>query len=1459
MVHKIWFKLIAVVLIQAFFCLDISWAAGGDIKGLSAHLAPGINISGPDLAKEIELIVNLRRAYREIKQGAEHKQALIGRNVIYSTVIQNKLFIKIDDRGRERVFVISGEIENPAVSEMTDKNTAHIFYVLYKEIIDKQHSIIVDNKKGNLRYAFIRNLYKEPFEQLEDATIITWLDKKGGMAFAGNIYWERLTPALKLKEACIGIGVKKSNINSISLLGYANGAPIVSLQGEPITVTKDELETIEEFIVRFKEEIWVQLIGEHAKWRVYDKGGNLIKAYDKISTEILTGIKEGKQLRTKIPPGGRLYVPNSKHRLSLSDFVGAEVELVVFEGEVNSIKLITLDEKGCPILRLDDEGRPLEFKIIDDELILRTMAEYYNLTGRFPLFNELLAKLEEILEKFKILPGNLLTVMQGLEKNGYLVYTYGRWELTPNGLKRAMGLKKDAGTPEAPFLQKEKKETLQKSWKSDEFLSNVNALSFEQKIILIAFLNLALNHHPVVWPKEITEEIYQSTQEKINFPGRNIIDIIPHDYIEKIDIKHNVHSYALTEKGLAAGMFLEDKEYLFTQAQKLLKERRDTEATRYLTLLAEYLRRHPVTIENIETKIDEALIVRSAEGVGWIRSISGDRITVCIPNLGPDLTKRPINIVLPKMQLASAALFIIMDSPALRNLVGNSKLSAEQAARINPIIKGLLPGELAYIIQMTNGGNLLPPDDREWGSKSAGNAFKTGTYFGLGAAMAIIITSIVFGYNSSIGAMFAFVPGALFHYFQAVMIFLAAHKLLLNGDGLIEEIAAAEDLIKEPCFANAYRIARVLENGEPAFHKPTMTHLPHWLQRWFLGHELAHHDMKQLNIRNEQIVSLYHAYKNCGKLLGYITSKRIEKGFFVRSVNGLLIIEWLRQNFQQVLEQQNFSKPALHESSSCYNLLSMAGLYYRLECFIHIPEDPFIRLAIFFTVIYLIWWLWWERGAGKIRKGLNKFFSNLLRTEKRDMPQGRRERRRTRRPLPSSEPQTGREKEPSGMPEPTPEELAEQKKTAPVPSVSEQGIPEQATVAEITIIPETRLREAGFDVDRFIVLELLLEYMQLLLIDSWFYHKGRYYLAKPWDMQITRTEIGDIPQHLQFLEDGDRLLPERMQSIKILGLHGEGVRSTTFGTETARRFVYFYDEENNKIIILTRSDWRSYSFDEYLEIDLAGEEKGLIKYYHEGSYAIIGSLPVSYLFSSDFNGDLVIGGIIEAVEVKIFSALHHTGWDYYYLSILPQAQNIAFSYPALGSKEIVPDNFRIMDTGKSRPIRLCDYYAIDNQDRLTLLGESGRHLQRTLAEKFSSAYNLLLQDGIAEKKINAATELVLCITGIIIIGDRWATDEISDDVIKTLIEHFIKNVRDKNNLPEKIIVECRVENKRWVYDRQHGEFAQIEDTSLGISQIDFPDIMFREQGGGAGQNTMAAEGLKNIALENLLYVVESAI
>ncbi|MFH1777822.1 MAG: hypothetical protein ABH952_09745 [Candidatus Omnitrophota bacterium] len=77
--QHILFKLISMVLIHAFFCSDLSWAAGGNLKSLSTHLAPPLKIVNSDFAKQIGGVVTVGRTERVIYSGnvsAEHKKLI---------------------------------------------------------------------------------------------------------------------------------------------------------------------------------------------------------------------------------------------------------------------------------------------------------------------------------------------------------------------------------------------------------------------------------------------------------------------------------------------------------------------------------------------------------------------------------------------------------------------------------------------------------------------------------------------------------------------------------------------------------------------------------------------------------------------------------------------------------------------------------------------------------------------------------------------------------------------------------------------------------------------------------------------------------------------------------------------------------------------------------------------------------------------------------------------------------------------------------------------------------------------------------------------------------------------------------------------------------------------------------------------------------------------------------------
>ncbi|MFH1777823.1 MAG: AAA domain-containing protein [Candidatus Omnitrophota bacterium] len=57
------FKLIAVILIQAFLCLDISWAANGDLKNINTYLAPCLQLEDPQTIADTVIVFRLLQTH----------------------------------------------------------------------------------------------------------------------------------------------------------------------------------------------------------------------------------------------------------------------------------------------------------------------------------------------------------------------------------------------------------------------------------------------------------------------------------------------------------------------------------------------------------------------------------------------------------------------------------------------------------------------------------------------------------------------------------------------------------------------------------------------------------------------------------------------------------------------------------------------------------------------------------------------------------------------------------------------------------------------------------------------------------------------------------------------------------------------------------------------------------------------------------------------------------------------------------------------------------------------------------------------------------------------------------------------------------------------------------------------------------------------------------------------------
>ncbi|MFH1777257.1 MAG: AAA family ATPase [Candidatus Omnitrophota bacterium] len=127
--HKICFKLIAVILINAFLCLDIAWAAGGNLRGLTTHLAPAINL---DSAEDMEVFNRLCGNTGDITKKHTTKIRLSFHGAICAFVSEKK------DLGKqpiEKEIIITGGITLNELLALLEKDNPGITHVILDRML----------------------------------------------------------------------------------------------------------------------------------------------------------------------------------------------------------------------------------------------------------------------------------------------------------------------------------------------------------------------------------------------------------------------------------------------------------------------------------------------------------------------------------------------------------------------------------------------------------------------------------------------------------------------------------------------------------------------------------------------------------------------------------------------------------------------------------------------------------------------------------------------------------------------------------------------------------------------------------------------------------------------------------------------------------------------------------------------------------------------------------------------------------------------------------------------------------------------------------------------------------------------------------------------------------------------------------------------------------------------------
>ncbi|MFH1776819.1 MAG: class I SAM-dependent methyltransferase [Candidatus Omnitrophota bacterium] len=177
--QHILFKLISIVLIQSFFCLDISWAAGGNLKGLNAQLAVPLEIGSRGLSNTLRNILLVREVLFERIHGLKDKYESFRKGELSEEEIAalREMFYRI----RKKQFLSLGTLRKVLGERSCFRNSYRRALIMsFPELMLRTEGF----QKGRIEFvrakatANLAELLKEQGEQVDfsdPANFIPWL------------------------------------------------------------------------------------------------------------------------------------------------------------------------------------------------------------------------------------------------------------------------------------------------------------------------------------------------------------------------------------------------------------------------------------------------------------------------------------------------------------------------------------------------------------------------------------------------------------------------------------------------------------------------------------------------------------------------------------------------------------------------------------------------------------------------------------------------------------------------------------------------------------------------------------------------------------------------------------------------------------------------------------------------------------------------------------------------------------------------------------------------------------------------------------------------------------------------------------------------------------------------------------------------------------------------------------
>jgi len=358
-----------------------------------------------------------------------------------------------------------------------------------------------------------------------------------------------------------------------------------------------------------------------------------------------------------------------------------------------------------------------------------------------------------------------------------------------------------------------------------------------------------------------------------------------------------------------------------------------------------------------------------------------------------------------------------------------------------------------------------------------------------------------------------------------------------------------------------------------------------------------------------------------------------------------------------------------------------------------------------------------------------------------------------------------------------------------------------------------RLQQVGIDIDR--IRELGVDFTVLTsFIESKVRKDGRLYYIPSFDFDIDGSKLGGKANGMIYF-NGSVL--QEMKSLEGESLISHYKLNLNFG---GRKYQAFYDEEEDRIIVLRENGEDIYNLKEYFQISLSGKYRGIVTYHNNGKECVWGVPPTFHIKAH--NGGLnewhIIGAINELFEMRVNRFLdvgEGKEGHYYFVTRFDGDKETVIAYSAFGENSSI----RVFKVATWQ--QLADSFAVDEEGNIIWIAESGRKSLPKIGNKIINTMKMLKGEFVI------GDHLILSLTGLRY-GIWWDSIDLELDSIVQEITYFRKS-ESYYYLPRRITVRYLTAGNKMTFVK-FGEFWEPYDKAhpLGVEESDFEEVMLKD-------------------------------